>query len=737
MKRGKKGNHTFFFVTISLGLLSALLTLFLYIWSPRFLREVDLRYSDFSFKKLRGIVKPGPDVVIVAIDEKSVNELGRWPWSRKHIAELVEKLTDYGAKVVSFDVIFSEPESEDADGMLSSSIKRAKNVILGYYFRPTSTQKPSSESLTQVNRSSIKLIKFIDKPKSSFIGEFPFVELNIPQIGAEAEGFGFFNFPNPDTDGVFRRAQLLIMFDEEIYPSLDLESIRYYLGNQVLLNVASYGVERINIGQKEIPTDEKGEFLINYYGPTETFPTYSAVDVISGIIPKEILKDKLVFIGATEIGIYDARSTPFDASFPGVEIHATVAGNIIDGRYLIKNNLTKGLDMILLFVMPLLLVLLLMRAQGTFIGFTILLAFVFLHLFLNYIFFARFKLILSALYPGLSLAFAYIFFEGYRNLVIERRSRYLRRAFSSYVSPALVAEILHNPDKLKLGGENRIITVLFSDIRGFTTLSEKTTPEMLVSLLNEYLSPMTQIVMDERGTLDKYIGDAIMAIFGAPLDVPDHSKRACISALHMLEKLEKLNQEWHGKGWPHISIGIGINSGEAIVGNMGADVRFDYTAIGDTVNLASRLEGLNKLYGTGIIISKSTLEDINSSEPPVVSPSTLRQSSGLRTGKDEPSFLVRELDLVQVKGKNEPIAIFELLGLDNKDSKKIEIVSLFNEALNLYREQRFQKAKEAFSEILETFPGDDPSTLYIKRCTDYIDHPPPPEWDGVYIAKEK
>src|SRR4030067_1084186 len=203
MKRGKKGNHTFFFVTISLGLLSALLTLFL--------REFDLRYSDFSFKKLRGIVKPGPDVVIVAIDEKSVNELGRWPWSRKHIAELVEKLTDYGAKVVSFDVIFSEAESEDADGMTSSSIKRAKNVILGYYFRPTSTQKPSSESLTQVNRSSIKLIKFIDKPKSSFVGEFPFVELNIPQIGAEAEGFGFFNFPNPDTDGVFRRAQLLII----------------------------------------------------------------------------------------------------------------------------------------------------------------------------------------------------------------------------------------------------------------------------------------------------------------------------------------------------------------------------------------------------------------------------------------------------------------------------------------------------------------------------------------------
>ncbi len=699
MKRGKKGNQAFFTVAIALGLLSALLSLFLYIWSPRFLKEVDLRYSDFRFKKLRGIVKPGPDVVIVAIDEKSINELGRWPWSRKRMAELLDKFKDYEANTVAFDVIFSEPESDKADGILSSSIKQTKNVILGYYFRPTSSQEPSSESFNQLSRSSIKLIKSVDEPKSDFLGQFPFVELNIPQIGAGAEGFGFFNFPNPDTDGVFRRAQLLIMFRGEIYPSLDLESIRHFLQGNILLRLASYGVEGINIGKKDIPTNESGEALINYYGRTGTFPTYSAVDVISGKIPKEALKNKLVFIGATEIGIYDARSTPFDASFPGVEIHATVVGNILDGRFLIQNNLTKGLDIVLIIIFPIILTLLLMRAQGTFVGFTVLLFFIFLHLFLNYLLFSRFNLILSALYPGLSLTFAYIFFEGYRNLVIERRSRYLRRAFSSYVSPALVAEIMHNPDKLKLGGEKRVVTVLFSDIRGFTTLSEKASPEMLVSLLNEYLSPMTQIVMDERGTLDKYIGDAVMAIFGAPLDVPDHSKRACIAALYMLDKLEELNQEWKRKGWPHISIGVGINTGQAIVGNMGADVRFEYTAIGDTVNLASRLEGLNKFYGTSIIVSKSTLENINPSESP---------------------FLVRELDLVQVKGKHEPISIFELMGSDAKDSKKAELVSLFNNAINLYQGQRFHEAGEMFSEILKNFPEDGPSAIYFKRCSDYM-----------------
>lgn len=708
----KKGDKTLLIVSISISLFSALLTLFLYRWSPTLLKEVDLRYSDFRFK-LRGDVKPGPSVAIVAIDERSINQLGRWPWSRRHLAEFIEKLADYRPKVVAFDMTFSEPESDDADRAFGTALEKGRNVILGYFFRESATQGPSSESLNQLSRSNVKLINFLGRPEPHLLGEFPFVETNIPQIGAHAQGFGFFNFPNADTDGVFRRAQLIMAYKGEIYPSLDIESLRHFLEEEILLKVASYGVDSLYIGQTMIPTDERGEFLINYYGPSGMFLTYSAVDVLSGEIPPNALKDKLVFVGTTEIGISDLRSTPFDPTFPGVEIHATVAENILDGRFLIKNDLTEALDIILLLVLPIVLVLLIMRVGKTLIATSIFLALLFIHLFGNYMLFTRLNLLLSALYPTLSLGLTYVLYEGYRNLIVERRSRYLRKAFSSYVSAELVAQILQDPDKLKLGGEKRKITVLFSDIRGFTSLSETMPPDLLVSLLNEYLSPMTQIVMNEQGTLDKYIGDAIMAIFGAPLDVPDHPMRACRTALRMIEELEKLHLKWKEKEWPNISIGVGINTGDAIVGNMGANMRFDYTAIGDTVNLASRLEGLNKLYGTQIIISKSTLDEIDSSQ-----------------------FLVRELDLVQVKGKEKPVSIFELIGTSGKGQKE-SLLSLFTEARNLYQSQDFYEAMKKFAEILKMFPEDKPSALYYERCLEYISQPPPPNWDGIYIAKEK
>lgn len=712
MKEKIKRNRGFLLAAITIGIISALLSLALYTWSPDFLRAIDLKFSDFRFK-MRGEIKPNAQVAIVAIDEKSINELGRWPWSRYRIAELLHKLRDYNPKVVAFDITFSEPESDGADRELGEALDKSRNPILGYFFRDDSTQEPPPESVKLIRRSSIKLIKFLGEPRTDFLKEFNSADLNIAEIGAHAKGFGFFNAV-PDEDGTVRRAQLLVEYKEEIYPSLNLEGMRRFLGGEILLTLASYGVDGLYIRQMQIPADETGQLLINYYGPGGTFATYSVVDILSGKVPTEALKDKLVFIGATEIGIADVKPTPFSPVFPGVETHATVAGNILDGSFLIKNSLTKALDIVLLMILPLALVFLLMRAQKTFLGFFVFIAFVSLLLLGNYLLFTRLNTLLSILYPGLSLCFVYIFFEGYRNLVIESRNRYLRRAFSSYVSPELVTEILQDPDKLKLGGETKNITVLFSDIRGFTTLSELITPVTLVSILNSYLSPMTQIIMDEHGTLDKYIGDAIMAIFGAPVDVSNHPERACKAALYMLKNLEKLNQEWKERDWPHISIGIGINTGEAIVGNMGTDIRFEYTAIGDTVNLASRLEGLNKLYGTEIIISKSALEGLPSSQ-----------------------FFVRELDLVRVMGKEQPISIFELIDFHPGDPEKATLVSSFTDALQTYRERNFKAAWKKFADILKTFPGERPSILYLKRCSEYIEQPPPANWDGVFIAKEK
>jgi adenylate cyclase len=710
----ERSDKHFLFIAIAIGLFSALLSLSLYVWSPSFLNEVDLRYGDFRFKT-RGPVEPNPNVVIVAIDEKSINQLGRWPWSRYLVAEFVTRLSEYKPKVVGFDIVFSEQESKDADIALGKALEKSKNIILGYFFRDDATEDPDPESRKELKRSNIKLVKLIGKPPSNVLKKFRSADLNLPEIGANATGFGFFNML-PDGDGIFRRSQILMSYDGEIYPSLDLESIRLFFGGQLFLTMASYGVEALSISKTQIPTDESGQFLVNFYGPAGTFKTYSAVDVLSGKVPVEALEDKIVLVGATEIGIADLRPTPFNPVYPGVEIHASVAGNILDGRFLIENKLTHALDIALVFVLPILLVLLLIRARGTFIGFTIFIVFMLLYLLGNFLVFTRLNFIISTIYPALSIGFAYVFFEGYRNLIIERKSRYLRKAFSSYVSPDVVDEILRDSDKLKLGGESKKVTLLFSDIRGFTSLSESISPEVLVTVLNEYLSPMTQIVMEERGTLDKYIGDAVMAIFGAPLDVPDHAMRACQAALSMLKKLEEINNEWRKRNFPTISIGIGINTGAAIVGNMGAHIRFDYTAIGDSVNLASRLEGLNKLYGTEIILSNSTLENLNSSETP---------------------FLLRELDLVQVKGKEEPIPIFELINTFSGGSNKTDLVSMFTEALNTYREGNFDAAIEKFTEILRNFPNDTPSALYKERCQEYILHPPPLDWTGVYIAKEK
>jgi adenylate cyclase len=296
--------------------------------------------------------------------------------------------------------------------------------------------------------------------------------------------------------------------------------------------------------------------------------------------------------------------------------------------------------------------------------------------------------------------------ESYRNLVVERKGRHLKKAFGTYLSPDLVAEIARDPDSLKLGGEKRIISVIFTDIREFTSLSEKLAPEKLVSLLNRYLSPMTRIVMEERGTLDKFIGDAVMAFYNAPLEVPDHAARACRSALRMLEELARLNTQLEASGMPTIKIGIGIHTGEAVVGNMGADIRFDYTAIGDSVNLASRLEGLTKYYGVSAIVSDET-----------------RRAAG-------EGFHFRELDLVRVKGKQKPVAVFELM-MENS-----MIYDSFKNGLKLYRNRDFKEASRIF-EHLESVNCDSTSALYAGRCREFLANPPDEDWDGVYVANAK
>ncbi|MCK4846163.1 MAG: adenylate/guanylate cyclase domain-containing protein [Deltaproteobacteria bacterium] len=705
---------------IILSLFSSLIVLLIFFAKPEFINLLDLKLTDSMFR-IRADVSPPGDVVVIAIDEKSVNELGRWPWKRGHIGELLYGLKD--ARVVALDMIFSESSETENDEALAQAIKANGNVVLGYFFRDDATEEPSEKSMEYLNDSKLSAIRFLgdatdlseaELTPEYFANVFTGVETNIDLLHEGSLGVGSFNIL-PSIDGVLREANLIYGYGEEgIYPTLAIEALKAYYDDELLLTVAPYGIDSVAIGDKVIPLSESGAYTLNYYGPgSVTFTTYPAVDVIKGRISPETFKDKIIFVGATEIGIYDLRVTPIDPVYPGVEVHATIAGNVLQERFLIRDGTTAMLTVVLIFLIPLMLGYILSRVHRTYVAlfvFSILFAVIVLTVYIS---FSSFSLLLNLIYPLLALSLSYLITEAYRNIVVEKKSKFYRKAFSTYVPPELVSEIIKNPESLKIGGTKKVISVLFSDIRGFTTISERLTPEELVSLLNEYLSPMTEIVFKERGMLDKYIGDAIMAIYNAPLDLDEHPRRACSTALNMLKALPALNRKWAKRDYPELKVGLGIHTGEAVVGNMGAALRFDYTAIGDTVNLAARLEGMTKLYGVKILVSQSTYQECKR------------------------SFIFRRLDFVKVKGKTKPVAIYELMGTNDSAGEYAELATLFKEALIDYSKGKFKTAQAGFEDILKQYPDDRPSQLFIDRCREFIVTPPPPGWDGSYVALSK
>jgi len=690
-----------------IGVLAAIITFALYGLKSEFLSGIDLKLRD-SRLKLRQEARPTDKVVIVAIDSKSINELGRWPWQRSTIAQLIDSLSEYGAKTIALDIIFAEPSEREQDKALSDSIKRNGNVIAGYYFREKEEGQISQSEL--IEGTKLKIIKLRDNVEEVPIEGFPEVETNIKEVALFANSAGYFNVI-PDRDGLYRRANLIMLFNGDIYPSLALSALRHYLNTEPVLEVAIFGVKGLSIGKYSIPVDESGRLTLNFYGRHGVFKEVSAVDIIKKRLNKDSLKDTIVFVGPTEVGIGDIRATPIDPVLPGVEIHATAASNILEGRYLLRDGRVIGLEIASIIFFPILMTIGLAFIRRTLGAVIVFFAFLAGYFLLDFFIFNRYCLNTTMIFPAISLALSYIGAEAYRNLIEEQRARFLKKAFSSYVSPELVGEMMKNPDILKLGGEKRQISVLFSDIRGFTTISERLTPEGLVLLLNQYLDPMTKIILSNKGMLDKYIGDAIMAVFNAPLSVKEHSALACKSALEMLKKLKELNIRFKETNSLEIDIGIGINTGDAIVGNMGTDVRFDYTAIGDTVNLASRLEGLCKVYKTHIVVSEFTVRHVES-------------LNGF-------GFKFRELDLIKVKGKDTPVRVFELMSEDMP-----ELLEGFSMALSLYRDMRFDDALRIFEELSRRF-NDGPSATYIERCRLLKESPPPEGWDRVYEAKTK
>ncbi|HHJ63945.1 MAG TPA: adenylate/guanylate cyclase domain-containing protein, partial [Aquifex aeolicus] len=495
----------------------------------------------------------------------------------------------------------------------------------------------------------------------------------------------------PDVDAIYRHYTLAHLFRGGIYLPLALQSLRFFFGEDFHMDLSERGIEKLLFRDREIPVYRGRFHRINFYDPSK-LRVVSAVDVIRGGVPPESFRGKAVFVGATEIGIYDVRPTPIHPAMPGVFLHAFTFSNIERSHFIRSSRAVDLLTVLLLAGVPF--------AASFRRSFPQRLTLYALCLFayptLSYALFSLFSWDLNFFYPFSAFFLSVIAQEGLKVLVAERNVRELRRAFSSYVSPQLLEIISRHPERLKLGGEKRTVTVLFSDIRGFTSISEKLNPEDLVNLLNKFLTPMTEVILRNGGMLDKYIGDALMALFNVPVDVDNHADRACASALEMVAILNRLNPEFRREFGITLDVGIGINTGEAVVGNMGSRQRFDYTAIGDTVNLASRLEGLNKVYRTRIIMSENTKRSLRG------------------------AFLLRTLDMVIVKGRSEPVRIYELL---EDTPRNRALAEEFEKALSEYMAGRFESALILF-EALSLRYGDETSGVFVKRCREMMENPP-------------
>jgi adenylate cyclase len=650
----------------------------LYMFAFEFFYRLEFNLYDQHFR-WRGPRPANPQVVIVTIDEASLAAVGRWPWSRAVQARLVSRLHEAGAAAIAFDVLESEAERSperdvidrldqrlrarglasgvraeldamraeaDPDGRMAAAMRTAGNVVLGSNFVLTTTIPTDAPERRGARMKSALGQKTRPEDPSPFTnyaerGLYPPPRAQqetfpIAPLLAVAASIGHVN-NFPEFDGSTRYEALVIESRGYYYPSIALETVRVAARLEPSALRLTFG-KAVTLGDVEIPTDPRSRVLIDYAGPGGTFLQIPAIDVLQGQ-GLDRVTDRIVFFGATAEALYDLRVTPFSAAMPGVEKHANMAANILDRRFIVRPWWVEPAEAAGIVVLPLLLALVVpaMRPVRSLV-FTV--AFVVaLHVAAHVAF--RQGLWVPLVYPLIALAATFVGITIYRFLTEERQRQFTKRAFQQYVSPEVVERIVQDPGALQFGGELRELTVLFSDIRDFTTFTERNDPQLVVAMLREYLTQMTTIVMEEGGTLDKYIGDAVMAEFGAPIAYPDHALRGCRAALKMHAEVTRLQAKWTAEGKEPFRIGLGVNTGTMVVGNLGSEQLFDYTVIGDEVNLGARLESLNKEYQTSthIIISEATY------------------------GAVKRSVEVRQLGEVKVKGKTRPVVVYELLAL--------------------------------------------------------------------------
>ncbi len=738
------------FNSASLTAATIAVAVLLFALSPALLEAIELNWLDLRFRA-RGPLAPGPAVVMAAIDEKSLAAEGRWPWPRSRIAALVDALSRDGPRVIGFDVLFSEtvedarlaligelertidtekPENAhlkdllresraaaDQDRMLVSALERSSTpVVLGYFFHMSQESVGFRLGAPEIERrlESIAGSKYPLVYRDSKAPSAPFIKAyapqgNLGQFVAAAASSGHFSVVS-DPDGVVRWMPLMIQGGEDIFPPLAVLCVWHYLGKpQLAVRSGPYGVDGVQIGERFIPTDEAGRLFINYRGPPRIFPTFSISDILAGKLPVGTFKDKIVVVGATAIGIGDIRTTPFGSLYPGPEIHASVVDNILAGDFIEKPRWSKVFDVSAIVGLGLFLGLILPRASALF-GLVFSGALFAAYVLAAYWLFAQARIGLNMVYPLFTVAATYTILTLYRFLTEERERKRIKGMFEHYAAPDVIELMLKDPAGVRLGGEEKVLTALLSDLEGFTSFSERRSPNEVIGVLGDYYAEMTEQIFGVQGTLVEYVGDELFALFGAPINQSDHAKRACVCALGMQAQRGVLNEAWAKVGRPRIKARTGINTGTMLVGNVGSKYRFHYGAVGDPVNLASRLEGLNKIYGTEIIISGYTAE--------------------LVAG----AFRLRELDLVRVKGREQALPIYELIGAADMPlpADRKELGDLYEAGLSAYRARRWDEALALFGKCLLLRPDDGPSRLMEGRCRNYRDRPPAEDWGGTF-----
>jgi len=710
------------------------------VTDPRPLQELRLRTFDL-FQVLRPRAQTEFPVAIVDIDEASLKEIGQWPWPRTMIADLVTRITQLGGVVIGFDIIFAEPDrmspaiAEQSfrgidpetrakldslpsnDDVLADAIKHSR-VVVGQAGAATLAPRSQNEMALQTGFA----VRGPDP--APYLVTFPGLLRNVLPIEEAAAGRGLFSI-NPENDGLIRRVPVIMEAQETLVPSLTMEMLRLVThSSAILVRTNEAGVQAVAVPGLEVPTDRNGQFWVHFnkHNPARYV---SAKDVLQGKLPADRLRGRLVLVGTSAIGLLDLKTTPVEAAMPGVEVHAQILESVLTNSLLVQPNYAIGAEVVAAVLFGLAIIIaapMLSPSIVVVLGATLIAGLVGLSLY----FFVNHNLLIDFTYPLISswLLFLVLTFVNYFREQKQRQQ--IRSAFGFYLSPHMVEQLARSPDKLVLGGEERRMTILFSDVRGFTTISEhyKDDPQGLTRLMNRFLTPLTNAIIERKGTIDKYIGDAIMAFWNAPVDDDDQEANACDAALEMQARAAALNVELkreadaNGGVYMPLRIGIGLNTGPCVVGNMGSDFRFNYSVLGDTVNFASRLEARTKDYRLPLVIGSRTAEGAKQ------------------------KFATMEIDLIQVKGKTQPEAVFAVLGRAEveQDPRCPELRDLNAQMLACFRKQKWDETLaliERCRKIADGFSAAGLYDMYEERIETYRADPPGPDWDGVYEAESK